>query len=73
MKISYQCKTNEDRLGDLEVRLGKVLYDLDSPEWYWLRREWVQLGIDEVATRASIKRVGKLVDEELVDLQELLW
>lgn len=64
LKIGKETKTNWDVLVDLWVRLEEIEYHLDSPEWYWMRHEWNRFTIDRVATLASIRRVGKVVDRE---------
>ena len=64
LKIGKETKTNWDVLVDLWVRLEEIEYHLDSPEWYWMKHEWNRFTIDRVATKASIRRVGKVVDGE---------
>lgn len=64
LKIGKETKTNWDTLLELQVKLDKINYDLDSPEWYWMRHEWNRLTVDKVATIISIRRISKLVEEE---------
>ena len=64
LKIGKETKTNWDVLMDLRIRLDKIEYDLDSPEWYWMKHEWNRFTVDKVATLTSIRRVGSVVDKE---------
>jgi hypothetical protein len=56
--ISYDTSSVDDLLLKAEMELYKVLYDLDSPEWYWTKSEWNKLKIQKVA-------LGKRIDSYL--------
>jgi hypothetical protein len=56
--ISYDTSSVDDLLLNAELELDKVMYDLDSPEWYWTKSEWNKLKIQKVA-------LGKRIDSYL--------
>jgi hypothetical protein len=56
--ISYDTSSVDDLLLKAELELDKVMYDLDSPEWYWTKSEWNKLKIQKVS-------LGKRIDSYL--------
>jgi hypothetical protein len=60
--ISYDTSSVDDLLLNAELELDKVMYDLDSPEWYWTKSEWNKLKIQKVALSKRIDSYLQMLD-----------
>jgi uncharacterized protein YdcH (DUF465 family) len=60
--ISYDTSSVDDLLLKAEMELDKVIYDLDSPEWYWTKSEWNKLKIQKVALCKRIDSYLQMLD-----------